>query len=151
MALAHPAWIVAALLSLAIALAVANPALVVGGFHLHPSNPMFGVYRFLYLNKTLAVAAPAVIAGTSFLGTWSMWSLTYVELDRNALTYRLGPFSANSIPLRAIQDVSFSKGVVGLMFDYGTLHVQSGLQAENIPFVPDVATLAQMLRQAPAA
>jgi hypothetical protein len=150
MAIVHPAWIIAALLSLAIAVAVSSRPFVVRNLHLHSGQLLYEIYEPLYLHKALAIGVPCVVALMFFLGAWSWWSLTYLELDDAALTYRLGPFSTNSIPRRAVQDVSFTKGLGGMLFGYGTLRVFSGREIETIPFVPNVEHLASLLERPPA-
>ena len=150
MALVHPAWIIAALLSVAIAVAVSYPALVESRLHLHSGDLLSQIYRLLYLHKTVAIALPGGIGFMLFLVTWSSWAFTYLELDGAALTYRLGPFSANSIPRRAVQDVSFTKGIGGMLFGYGTLRIFSGREIETIPFVPNVEKLASLLEAPPS-
>ena len=147
MALVHPTWIIAALLTLAIAIAVSNRTFVVRNLHLHSGQLLYEIYEPLYLHKAVAIGAPGVVALMFFLAAWSWWTLTYLELDDAALTYRLGPFSANSIPRRAVQDVSFTKGVGGMLFGYGTLRVFSGREVETIPFVPNVENIASLLER----
>jgi hypothetical protein len=147
MALVHPTWIIAALLTLAIAIAVSNRTFVVRNLHLHSGQLLYEIYEPLYLHKAVALGAPGVVALLFFLAAWSWWRLTYLELDDAALTYRLGPFSANSIPRRAVQDVSFTKGVGGMLFGYGTLRVFSGREVETIPFVPNVENIASLLER----
>jgi hypothetical protein len=149
MALVHPTWIIAALLSLAIAAAVSDPALVQRSLHMHAGDFTYQVYHFLVVHKTLAIGVPGAVAILFFLGTWSSWAFTYLELNAAALTYRLGPFSANSIPRRAVQDVSFTRGIFGMLLGYGTLQVFAGREVETIPFVPHVETLVTQLQGPP--
>lgn len=150
MALVHPIWIIAALLSVGMAAALSDPNLVIRGLHLHSGDLTYQVYRFLALHKAAAIGVPGAVALLLFLGTWSSWAFTYLELSSAALTYRLGPFSANSIPRRAVQDVSFTRGIFGMMFGYGTLQIFAGREVETIPFVPHVENLVQQLQAPPA-
>ena len=149
MALVHPGWIIAALLSLIIFIAVNNPTLIIRGLHLHSNDFLYLVYRQVYIYKSLAIGLPAGFAVLLFVGTWSWWQCTYLELNRSALTYRLGPFSSNSIPRRAVQDVSVNRGIGGMIFGYGTLRIYAGREIETIPFVPNVEQLATVLQGPP--
>jgi uncharacterized membrane protein YdbT with pleckstrin-like domain len=149
MALVHPTWIIAALLSLAIAVAVSSRTLILRNLHLHSGQLLYQIYELLYLHKAVAIGVPGVVALMFFFATWSWWSLTYIELDDAALTYRLGAFSANSIPRRAVQDVRFTKGIGGMLFGYGTLRIFAGREIETIPFVPNVEKFASLLEAPP--
>ena len=145
MALVHPGWIIAALLSLLAVALLSYPALTAHALHLHPGDAGYHLLYQLTLHKALAIGIPAVIALLLLGLTAASWSLTYIDLNDVALTYRLGPFAANAIPRGAVQDVSFVKGVGGMIFGYGTLRVFAGREIETIPFVPNVEQIASQL------
>lgn len=93
---------------------------------------------------SLAVVGLLVLAVMNFLAVVGWWWATVITIDDVALIVRM-PLSSNSIPLKAIQDVQTSRPMLGLLFDYGTLIIYSGNETENIDFVPNVESVAQML------
>ena len=83
------------------------------------------------------------------LTTWSLWFISYIEVDDYGLTYRTGPFTQNTIPLRAIQDIRINTSPLALLFGYGTLIVDSGREEETLFYVPRIAEFAAALRGSP--
>lgn len=93
----------------------------------------------------LAVLACAGLSGFIFLGRLGWWQLSLIEIDDANLIFRLGPFSENRIPLRAIQDIQVTRSLLGLILGYGTLLVDAGREEEVLAFMPDVDAITDAL------
>lgn len=75
-----------------------------------------------------------------------MWQVSALEIARGNVSWKLGIVSENRIPLSAIQDLQISRSFGGLLFGYGTLVIRSGFATERLPFIPNVAAIADAIQ-----
>jgi uncharacterized membrane protein YdbT with pleckstrin-like domain len=92
----------------------------------------------------LADVALFVLAAFSLFGAIIWWRMSTLAVDDTMLIVQT-PFARNVIPLAAIQDVQTSRSALGVLFDYGTLLIYSGVEVEQIDYVPQVESFAEGL------
>jgi len=148
-ALVRPNIIVSVLLGLILIWLATSPSMLDAFRHIAAQTPYFftPIFERIDAYNPLIATAPFFIAGAFALGAWSQWLFTFFQIDEYGLTYQLGPFFQNTIPLRAIQDIRKSTTPFGLLFGYGTLIVDAGREQEVLRFVPNVAEFAAALRR----
>lgn len=136
------------ILALAIAWVGFHANALVSLLHLSSESPkaLLDFLHFFYGHKLLFVAAPLVVAGFMTFMAWSWWSISYFKVDSYGLTYEMGPFIKNTIPLRAIQDIRVSRSLLGIFMGYGTLVVDAGREEEALLLVPHVNDFMNALR-----
>ena len=131
--------------------AALSPASVSTLLHITRASPAFilEILRTFYENRVLCAGVPLALAALMILTTWGVWSISFFEVDDYAFTYRTGPFVQNTVPLRAIQDIRTNTSVLGLMFGYGTLILDSGRTEEILDYVPRLDEFITALRGRP--
>lgn len=125
---------------------LANPVAVVHGLHLSSATPGIGLVRSFYAHGAVYTALPLIGAMLVTLSAWSWWSISYFELDGYTLSYKLGPFFSNRIPLRSVQDIRVARPLIGICLGYGTLTIDAGLQEQTLNHVPDVDAFLEAMR-----
>jgi membrane protein YdbS with pleckstrin-like domain len=92
----------------------------------------------------LADIALFVLGALSLIGAILWWQVSTLSIDDTTLIVQ-DPFDRNVMPLAAIQDVQTSRSPLGILFNYGTLLIYSGVEVERIEYVPDVESFAEGL------
>jgi uncharacterized membrane protein YdbT with pleckstrin-like domain len=149
MALIRPQIIFPSLLACVFGWAAANPKFVIVFLHVTQEWPTtvlralqtFFDYSFFF------ITLPLIFAVASALWTLGQWQFTSFKVDTYGLTYRLGPFFENTIPLRAIQDIRKTTSPLGLIFGYATLVIDAGREEATLAFVPEVDKFIVALRR----
>ena len=146
MALIRPGAIMMIVLGLGLLWTAANPKVIVGLLHLTRQSPEFNLIHGYYDHPYIFVIIPFIIALFQILMAWSWWSISYFQVDNYALTYKMGPFISNTIPLRAIQDIRKTRGILGVIFGFGTIIVDSGREEEALLYVPEIDNFMDNMR-----
>lgn len=93
------------------------------------------------------VPAYLVIVAIVLVSNVVVWSCSTLQVAGGNVSWRVGIVSETRIPLGAIQDLQISRSFGGLLFGYGTLTIRSGLAMERLPFVPNVAAIANVIQR----
>jgi len=120
MALVRPGAIFMMVLAAALTWIGFNPKFLVVLLHLTSASPaelLTGLHIF-YAHKFIFIGVPVVIAAFMTFMAWSYWSISYFKVDSYGLTYEMGPFIKNTIPLRAIQDIRVSRSLLGVFLGW---------------------------------
>lgn len=146
MALVRPGAIIMIILGFAVLWATNNPKIIVNLLHVTQHSAEYGAVREFYMHKWIYAAIPFGIALLIFIYNWLNWSIAFIEVDNDYIKYKLGPFSENRISLYAIQDSKKQMGLLGLIFGYGTLVIESGREVETLTYVPDINNFLEALK-----
>lgn len=111
------------------------------------ATPGIAIVEAFYAHSLFFVAIPFAIATIMTFVAWTWWRISYFQIDEYGITYKMGPFQSNTIPLRNVQDIRSTRGMLGVIFGYGTLIVDSGRMEETLSFVPDIDDFIAAFRQ----
>lgn len=98
--------------------------------------PFGSVIAWLQYYHVRVIGVGVCLTAAALLVSLLRWSVSFIEISPTAITYRLGPFRSNQVPLRAIQDMRTGQDLIGLMLNYGTLIIDAGRNEERLPYVP---------------
>lgn len=115
--------------------------------HVGEPRLAIGVARLVAIARIWAVPAYLLIVAMIVFSNVIVWQFSVLEVAQGTVSWRLGIVSENRIPVAAIQDLQFSRSFGGLVFGYGTLVIRSGFAIERLPFVPNVAVVANAIQR----
>lgn len=115
--------------------------------HVGSARLAIGAARLVATAQAYAVPAYLLLLAMIVFSNLVVWQFSILEVAQGTVSWRLGIVSENRIPLAAIQDLQISRSFGGLVFGYGTLVIRSGFAIERLPFVPNVAAIADAIQR----
>lgn len=146
LSLLRMSWIVLLLLTIFSVWVAKNPKIIVHFLHLTRHSPAYMPVAFYYNHWGWFTFGLLLLTAGIFFNIWSWWVISLYEIDNYALHYKVWPLSDNQIPLASIQDVQITRPLLGLIFNFGTLVLDSGRAVEHLQFVPEVDVFANAMR-----
>jgi uncharacterized membrane protein YdbT with pleckstrin-like domain len=145
MALLTPLTVLCILASIVALFTYLEPRLIVRWFSLTRATPGFEYVAFFYAHGWFVIGGLVAIAVFNLVMTWSWWSISYFLIEDGQLEYQLGPFISNQVPLHAIQSKDIKRGILGIIFGFGTLTIDAGRKEETLRYVPDIVNFLHCL------